>query len=469
MKLSLEQWLQKPESKLVRPKKTIIGLQTIQDENCETCNQIQSYAGGIQGPKARYILHKNIIAMTEALSGLHKLATFKAGGICTFTAQADMFSKMRSDLIMRIREYRKVLRHSDYFTSLVWASDNGLKYKVIGTRYVKQSFKSVIRPKQPNKYQIVLTDADKPMVRYKSLLITKRDMVRHNRKIRQANKPIPRTVPVGGRENHTVTVLGSRQNGFVYSTGEQILTIMHSRKARMIFDPKSPKDQQRYVGVEMEFTCSANNKTLAGEFGKINLQGKLQLKEDGSIRVDKSDHYPHELCILALESEVEMVVNSVCGVLAKYNAKVNKSCGLHVHLDMRTRDKDVAFSNLVTAQPLLYAMNPPSRAVNKFCKKSTKKQFGANVERYFGVNAQAYHKYQTIEIRIHSGTVLAEKINNWVKVLLCIVNKQEKIARAPRKFTTFVKHFDFDMALAEYVAGRIEKFIGASLEVEEAA
>jgi hypothetical protein len=145
---------------------------------------------------------------------------------------------------------------------------------------------------------------------------------------------------------------------------------------------------------------------------------------------------------------------------------------MHVHLDMRTRVKETVFANLVCAQPILYAMNPPSRqeSVNgrMYCAFTKTRKFNQNMDRYRGINAAAYSRHKTIEVRIHAGTILKEKIINWINILLKVVDKPEVLKRSPTSFKTFVETFNLTLDHAEYIVQRIKQFAD-NKQLEEAA
>lgn len=250
--------------------------------------------------------------------------------------------------------------------------------------------------------------------------------------------------------------------GGVHEFPETILNIMLAKQAAKLFEYKAPisTDNNKYVGVEIEFFCKVDKKNLAAELFKTGLGDSVRVMTDGSIKDYPSSYYPHEVTILAPENQYVDIITRTCAVLNKVGAKVNTSCGMHVHLDMRNRNKEAAYNNLVTAQPILFAMNPKSRSQSTFCKINKSKVFNVNSPdgRYNGINAQAYTKHKTLEIRIHAGTVNETKIINWVKLLLAVVGKDEVIKRGPRTFKTFVKSFGLDYDMATYIAQRIEKF-----------
>lgn len=245
----------------------------------------------------------------------------------------------------------------------------------------------------------------------------------------------------------------------VHELPETVLNMMLVKQAARVFEYKAPKTPERHVGVEIEFYCKYDRKNLAAELLKANLIDNVRVMSDGSIRDYPSNYHPHEVTILAPEKDYVDIIARTCKVLKLVGAKVNASCGMHVHLDMRDRNKEIAFNNLVTAQPILFAMNPKTRSESTYCKINKSKIFNASTcDRYSGINGAAYSKHKTLEIRIHSGTVNDVKILNWVKLLLAIVSKDEAIKRGPRTFKTFIKSFNLDLEMATYIAHRIEKF-----------
>jgi hypothetical protein len=242
---------------------------------------------------------------------------------------------------------------------------------------------------------------------------------------------------------------------------EMIMKLMKSRDKQVIFEEKKPKTKDNYIGIEIEFFCDLDRDDLSYQLANEGLGKYVALHTDGSIQQDAGT-FDHEICILAKEKEIFGVVKDVCKVLQDANARVNKSCGLHVHLDMRNRDHKTAFYNLASSQNALFAMNPFSRQAGTYCKRIDTKDFAkaACQDRYFGINAQAYEKHKTIEIRIHSGTIMEDKINNWVKILMAIVNKPEKVEKSASTLLEFVTQFDIDKKLTKYIYERVSKFAG---------
>eukprot|EP00439_Symbiodinium_sp_Y106_P052953 s630_g7.t1 len=146
-----------------------------------------------------------------------------------------------------------------------------------------------------------------------------------------------------------------------------------------------------------------------------------------------------------LEGDIDAVSDALCDL----DARITKSCGLHVHMDMtqlsKAKMKHVTLVNFarlwVRLEPLLLAAVPPSRRDNEYCeqvaphlrtKSANRLWFGheyfaaRHVKKLLNPRGK-YHTvnfpdedrvYHTIEVRLHSGTVEAWKIKRWVKLCL---------------------------------------------------
>lgn len=254
------------------------------------------------------------------------------------------------------------------------------------------------------------------------------------------------------------------------------LKFLKDMEKKIVFTPKKPKDSSNYVGVELEFLCEADKDKLGLLLFDAGLGKQVTLTEDGSLRCCPDDDrhsthcekhkglFEHELCILLKEDNYKETMKKVCEVLAKVKAIVNKSCGMHVHLDMRNRNAEMAYQNLVSAQGILFKMNPKSRT-QTYAKKVTSRNFeevknvpSGGTHRYVGINATAINKHTTLEVRIHSGTIDYTKITNWIGILLQVTNHTERIINNYISIKTFCKDFNISDELQSYMEERIEKF-----------
>jgi hypothetical protein len=259
---------------------------------------------------------------------------------------------------------------------------------------------------------------------------------------------------LANRESVVVTRIGN-----MIAPGE-LQRVKSERQSKIVFLNKSPRTNEKHIGIELEFIAPKSRSDLGVMLVQAGLGNYVTLKGDGSIRIDKEGFNAHELTACIPESERKVIISKIAAVLKEAGALINKSCGFHVHLDMRSRDRAKAFSNLVSAQNVFYAMNPKSRKENHFCKKTLSKDLDKerSGSRYKGVNATALGKYGTLEIRIHSGTVDEVKINNWVDLLISVTDADAPFKRAPRTIDSFCKGYNIPAELRAYIIERIRKF-----------
>lgn len=149
-------------------------------------------------------------------------------------------------------------------------------------------------------------------------------------------------------------------------------------------------------------------------------------------------------------------IKIVCDTLVANGAKINKSCGLHVHHDARDY-RAAQFVNLFNfykrAEHIIDSMLPMSRRAdnNRYCH--TLQNFNyIPAGRYYKVNFQAFHVHGTVEFRHHSGSVEAEKIINWVLLTQRIMDRCTKAVKVGRK----LNRYDFNQALG-FIHGPTEE------------
>jgi hypothetical protein len=136
-------------------------------------------------------------------------------------------------------------------------------------------------------------------------------------------------------------------------------------------------------------------------------------------------------------------VRKVCEALQSNNVKVNRRCGLHVHVG--ARGKPITFFRSLLKlyahyEPVLDTLTAPSRRanVNTYCH-STKARvdlrrerievatnmremtYAYSGERFVKLNLAAYWRHGTVEFRHHQGTINAEKAEAWIRICLGLV------------------------------------------------
>lgn len=221
---------------------------------------------------------------------------------------------------------------------------------------------------------------------------------------------------------------------------------------------KKPDENVRSVGIEIEcyIPRSADLTKLYPVAQYVNIT------QDGSINGYPSDHSGAEFRVCAPAYKMAEVITTLCAILKDIGAKVNTSCGLHIHLDQRNRTPEeiqTTFANFIRAQNLLLSVVPKSRRTNTYCKKHRGTDFQSAMygQRYKIVNASAYRKHKTIEIRLFNGTVNAEKIINWTKTLWAIEAGQP-VLRCPKTFDIAQRYWGIDAPTLRWLKTRQEKF-----------
>lgn len=112
-------------------------------------------------------------------------------------------------------------------------------------------------------------------------------------------------------------------------------------------------------------------------------------------------------------------IKEICKFLDRVNAKVNRSCGLHVHFGAPNMSKEIRYQickSYANNESIINQLVSPSRRDNGFCKSLSNVSLRTlEFDRYYKVNAFcAWDRHQTVEFRQHQGTVNSNKIINWV-------------------------------------------------------
>lgn len=255
--------------------------------------------------------------------------------------------------------------------------------------------------------------------------------------------------------------------------------------AQQIFVDKSPESIDLGTWRSVEIECILPNQRAEEAFIKYcRLEGlakRITIKDDGSLRANDDDvehnhadcegdcsccngececsgsAYGREIVVTFKEGDIE-TLNKVCCQLNQVGATVNKTCGLHVHFDMRHLNlgqvKTLAKRVALTV-PALRLMLPVSRQNNQYCATPINAIRKGN--RYSFVNLLSYPKHGTLEIRGHSGTTDATKILNWIAIINKIMATKSQ-GLLVESVEGLIKTFDFSPDLASYIRVRAEKF-----------
>ena len=252
---------------------------------------------------------------------------------------------------------------------------------------------------------------------------------------------------------------GNKEKGYVFTEEGSILKAHVQKNMKMLSDNKYPVAQRRYVGIELEFCAPIREEQLAVKLFRNGIHKFAQLKNDGSLRPHEGET-SFEIALLLEETTYKRDLKKVTSLLNEVKAVAkDRRCGLHVHIDMRRRNKDLVYNNLVACQYALLSVVDPNRYNNEFCRVVTGRKFpteftGDRAERYKTINAAAYYKYKTLEIRMHEGSVSFHEISHWVDLLLKVANYSKYLKNDVTKLPTLKTRLKLKKNLYEYALER---------------
>lgn len=245
-------------------------------------------------------------------------------------------------------------------------------------------------------------------------------------------------------EDRTLKLLANKERRGLYT---KRIDALISRNGLVLADTK-PTTKDNYVGIEIECFSSRPQTEIQVSAIERGIDKWVQIGTDGSIRPNFGHKY--ELRILIKEKDLSKSLVALDKFLKAGKFGVNKTCGLHVHLDMRNRNMNECYASLRKFQDLLFAMVSTDRQYNdRYCAYVD----DTNQEtRKVAINKRAYEKHRTLEIRLHQGTLDMKKIENWVGLLLKIVHTKQypKDLKLHRK-DSVIKWLNHDESLKEYV------------------
>lgn len=259
-----------------------------------------------------------------------------------------------------------------------------------------------------------------------------------------------------------------KQNGFTFASSKKSLieTIDEIKKSMMprnekiialkacglrekeisdmlnVFVPKT-STSTRFVytfGVEIECVHAERNALVeAGRANGVDIHSEgynhtdnkkyFKIVSDSSVGGDVD---PNEVVSPVLNGNtrglatLKKAINSLDAV----GARVNSTCGLHVHIgaDKLNGEQYVnVFKNYQKIEALVDSFMAPSRrgecrwahsllGMNfSYCHNNADVRREMRFNRYYKVNAESYLRHKTIEFRQHQGSTNYEKISMWVK------------------------------------------------------
>jgi hypothetical protein len=245
----------------------------------------------------------------------------------------------------------------------------------------------------------------------------------------------------------------------VYRDPEEPLYKALSRVKSSVFRArKVPRmqDSHRYIGVEIE--CFVDDREeFEQDLLAQNLHPFVQVGSDGSLRHEDTDLSPVEVRVMATEDAIRSVLQKVCQSITLSGGKVNRTCGLHVHLDCRPptgRRKATAYSRLVRALPWLLALVAPSRIGNQYCATNTSRLMRNQEDRYYAINGRPP---ATVEVRLHQGSIDPNKIYYWIEIVRSIADTRVR-GDIPRTLAAAREVWAWSDEVTTYVDARVRQF-----------
>jgi hypothetical protein len=128
-------------------------------------------------------------------------------------------------------------------------------------------------------------------------------------------------------------------------------------------------------------------------------------------------------------------------------------------------------ARLARCVPALKMMLPKSRRNNQFCLnvindipragQALPPPNQIDKERYVFINLKSYRRFETIEVRGHSGTLNAEKVLNWIALCDKIMSTRVRVKSETHEIRNpldLIKIYKLDENLTNYVTERFTLF-----------
>jgi hypothetical protein len=268
-----------------------------------------------------------------------------------------------------------------------------------------------------------------------------------------------RRIQSNSRTTSTPDTLQNRYNAIV-SQIEQVRphNWSHNFRSATLNIANKLRPAGECLGIELEFLANKGSNITNWESDDFPTAPWLYFKGDGSIRANNDNEctVAHQELTFFMNSQSGKDWNTMKTVLSDMvvnGAKINNSCGNHVHIDMRHKTNSSA---LRTATKLRDAINSwahrtvsHSRSHNHYC--GIDREHRNN--RYTAVNVQCLSEHNTIEVRLGMPTLNFYKLRYWCSFLQYLCRPYTNVSTLEEFMQS-----DADMALKQYVFGRIMKF-----------
>jgi hypothetical protein len=256
--------------------------------------------------------------------------------------------------------------------------------------------------------------------------------------------------------------------------------------------PASRPMADRTFGVEVEFFgCTAEQAAAAliaaglpaRNYGYTHdVVSHWKIVRDGSVH--GAHHQGLELVspILSGEEGLAEVVTAMAAIRGA-GARVNRSCGVHVHVGMAglngAQIMDV-FEMYTANQRVINGLLAQSRHNSHWCSTTYAnyeadnrrlarqassptevRSFLRGLDRYRAVNLSAYAKYGTVEFRQHQGSMNSKKVTSWVRFLLGLVEVATTNPRTYENLGELLEALPIEAETKEYLNSRAQRLATA--------
>lgn len=209
-----------------------------------------------------------------------------------------------------------------------------------------------------------------------------------------------------------------------------------------VFVPKTSSNKRFVYTFGVEIECVHANRTALVEAGRTN---GVDIHSEGYNHTDNKKYFkivrdasvggdvdPNEVVspVLGGNQNGLATLKKAIRSLDAVGARVNRTCGLHVHIgaDKLTGEQYVnVFKNYQKLEKLIDSFMAESRRGDcrwahsiqrfdfRYCHNVLNVQNVMDCDRYHKVNPMSYNRHRTIEFRQHQGSTSFEKISMWVK------------------------------------------------------
>ena len=238
----------------------------------------------------------------------------------------------------------------------------------------------------------------------------------------------------------------------------------------------------RKFGIEIEFYGISTHKVRKA-MRKINVPmtaGRTRRKDHWTLVYDMSvQNEGHEIVSPILKGKKGLrEACKVAKALREAGAKVDATCGLHVHVDASdlsgAQMKNILLryakyeNEIEEFFPVSRKESEYSRSVTRyiddqsFLWKTEPRQIAVWCDHYDCLSLESYINHGTIEFRHHSGTLSAEKIEAWVLFIQNFVQVSKDLNMIEENpFAKKLKKFDIGQATEEKLRFVAELFLNA--------